>query len=646
MPDYALDVIIGAVAVGLWFGGYGLALLVTRPSRPAAAPATQELGQEPPAVASLLVNGWELTEDAAESTLLDLGARGFLEFRQPGNDIMQTTVHVRGADTAGLSAYEHRVLGRVRSLARNGMVPVTALMFRDPQEAANWAKRLRAEIIADARRRGLSRRRFSPPVVSALVSGAFIAAVLVSLAVLHYVVTHHAQDKGGKVFGAGFAAWAMLSLVSGRDVGEKDTPAGREAASRWLGVREWLRGNQAFADLPPAAVAVWDRYLAYGAAVGATRATSAAIDLGMGDCRRPWSHYGGVWHRVRVRYPRFGSHHGVSTGRLVWRTIAIAAIGLVLVRYLPKGVHFVADIKEIHNNPVSGLAGLIITVALVTGGLLLARAAYRMVRIIIDEVSPVTVTGEVLWRKVWRTVDGGENQPDRPVTYYLPIDDARSDHTDAWALPVSLLHSCQVGDAVTVQARRWSRLITSVTVVTPRGRSTEASVDVKPEALIEAAMGGAAGPGNGLGRSAAGFGALAPVPFPATELLSAAEVSEALQQPVEVDGRDATGAPVTTARYRTAGGSELTVVLMGGLAARMATAMRPNLARSGGQPVAGAGEDAYAGPDWAMARRDNLLIILRCDHVPANPAALTHLLGLAVSRMGPAVPSAGSRPRS
>ncbi len=64
----------GRVAVAAWMGLYGLMLLVTRPRAVPAAPATQDLGAEPPAVVSLLGQGWDLGEDAVEATLLDLGA--------------------------------------------------------------------------------------------------------------------------------------------------------------------------------------------------------------------------------------------------------------------------------------------------------------------------------------------------------------------------------------------------------------------------------------------------------------------------------------------------------------------------------------------------------------------------------------------
>jgi hypothetical protein len=45
------------------------------------------------------------------------------------------------------------------------------------------------------------------------------------------------------------------------------TSDGRAAAAHWLGVRSFIADHGNFDDLPPAAVAVWDRYVAYGAAM-------------------------------------------------------------------------------------------------------------------------------------------------------------------------------------------------------------------------------------------------------------------------------------------------------------------------------------------------------------------------------------------
>ena len=80
--------------VGGWFALYGLLLLATRPRGcgPARPPRTS--ARAAGASASLLGNGWDLTEDAAEATLLDLGARSVLEFRQPADDPFHTTIHM------------------------------------------------------------------------------------------------------------------------------------------------------------------------------------------------------------------------------------------------------------------------------------------------------------------------------------------------------------------------------------------------------------------------------------------------------------------------------------------------------------------------------------------------------------------------
>src|SRR2546423_896934 len=143
-----VEAIVIAAAAGGWFVLFAACVLITRPRAVQPTAPTQDLGgQEPPAVVSLLANQWDITEDAAESTLLDLAARRYLELRQPGADPIQTTIHVRDPDPAGLTAYERRVFERVSGLAVGGVVPMTALTFRDPAQAANWAKRLRAEIV-------------------------------------------------------------------------------------------------------------------------------------------------------------------------------------------------------------------------------------------------------------------------------------------------------------------------------------------------------------------------------------------------------------------------------------------------------------------------------------------------------------------
>jgi hypothetical protein len=470
-----VEVAVGALAVGGWFALYGALLVITRPRGVRPAPATQDLGPEPPAVASLVGNGWELTEDAAEATLLDLGARGVLEFRQPAADPTHTTVHLLQSNPSGLLPHERRVFDRVAAAAVGDIVPLTALTFRDPKQAQSWWKGLRGEIIADARSRGLSQRRFSPTHVGILTAGAAVAATVVAFAVAHNVFRGDEEDPLGAVLAAGFVTFAVLTAVAGRNVGERDTPAGREAAARWLGVRGWLRAHEAFAELPPSAVAVWDRYLGYGAALGTTHVASAVIDLGMGSRRRVWSSYGGTWHRVRVSYPRFWPRYGRPVPVLLPRAALALAAGFALVRWWRPLIEDLSDLDQ-----VRGVAGRASTLGFLLGVALLGYATYVVVRVVIDALAPRRLTGQVLWVEVWRQTSRRNDAPPRPWLAYLAVDSGPSDRTTAWGLPYEMVHRCDTGDTVTLTARRWSRRITDLTVVPAASPKPAPIMDLSP----------------------------------------------------------------------------------------------------------------------------------------------------------------------
>ncbi|MDG4797153.1 DUF2207 domain-containing protein [Micromonospora sp. WMMD1082] len=460
------DVAVGAVALGAWFLVYGIVRVSTRPSRPVPAPATPELGAEPPALVSLLVNRWSVTEDAVESTLLDLAARGHVELRQPGDDPMQTTLHLPPTppDEGRLRPYERRVLDRVRGLAVNGVLPLTALTFRDPTQARAWNRRLRAQVVADARAAGLSRRRFGPAVTTLLVALAVVAAVGVGLAALHYGIWHGTEDNPG--LAAGFITFAALATIAGVSPGERDTELGRQTAARWLGVRDWLRGHEQFNELPPASVAIWDRYLGYGAAVGATRLTSAVLDLGMGDRTLVWSSYGGTWHRVRVRYPRLLPRYGRTVPRLLLSAVISIAVGAFLLHVLGGAV----DLPPATADRAERAVTLVVDGVVVLAVLVLASGVYTLVRGLTDLVTERSITGEVLWVQVWRTSAQGENEPARPWLHYLAVDDGTDERTTAWGLPSRWAESCHDGDTVTIRVRPWSRRVVGLSVI-GHGRS-------------------------------------------------------------------------------------------------------------------------------------------------------------------------------
>ena len=77
---------------------------------------------------------------------------------------------------------------------------------------------------------------------------------------------------------------------------------------------------------------MWDRYLSYGAAVGASRVASEVIDLGLADRRKIWSAYGGAWRVVQVRYPRVWPRYGQTAPKLAVRAIVALAVAYGLLR--------------------------------------------------------------------------------------------------------------------------------------------------------------------------------------------------------------------------------------------------------------------------------------------------------------------------
>lgn len=457
-----LDTVLTVSAIVAWLTVYVVALVIARPASVNPAASTPDLPPEPPALASLLANRWKLTEDAAAATLLDLVARGFLEFRQPGNDIMQTTIHVRDQQRTGLTAYERVVLVRIAGLAESGMVPLAALAFRDKAQSRRWWEELRAAVVKDARLRGLSRRRLTPMVVTAFNLTALAIAVLAGFTVFHHAWPTPRHDGRAAIFVAVAVCGVLVGLAS-RDHGERDTAAGRQSAARWLGVKDWLRAHESFADLPPASVAVWNRYLSYGVAVGAARATGDAIDMGLGDHRVAWSHFGDVWHRVRIRYPRVWWRYGRTTRQIVIRALLVAAAGFLLSRLLrPTGAE----------QPGTGSK-----IMLVLAAIGVAYGVYMVVRALIDRVTPVEITGEALYIRVWKQRSRARLAPRRPWLHYLAVDDGRSGVTRAWAMPDGFVNRVRPGDLVTINVRPWSRRIDAVA---PAHRSHVVSGNVRP----------------------------------------------------------------------------------------------------------------------------------------------------------------------
>lgn len=494
MPDFEILSTIGFLA--LLVGGVAAVLawsllayvswrwLRIDPIEP--GPAIQEPpGDEPPAVVSLIAQGWVITSDAAESTLIDLAARRLVEFRQPGPDPRQTTVHVLDRPTEGLLPHERLVLDRVRACAWGGSAPIEALRGRGPSDSA-WHDRFAEEVLGEARARGLSRpASWLGPALWPLHGAAWLAGFILGLPWMPPSVS----------FWYGMGAAIASSIGASRLLPkERDTPLGREVAARWLGLRSFMAADQSFAAQPPAAVMLWDRLLAYGDALGVTHLISELVDFGEGDRRRVWSGYGGTWRRVRVRYPRFG-RPGLPAGSVVSRAVLVGGVAALMfwlsLRTMLRelGIEWpgvtapargsvwdevLSPSKRSDPDDLNIGFGLVLMSLL---GLVIARSLWRVWRTVVDLIGPVEVEGEVLWRSVWRSMTDSEDDQ-VPLSYHLPVDDGRSQETTAWALSAELARQIdpQPHDIVRLRGRPWSRWITRIEIVQRRGFAPEEHV--------------------------------------------------------------------------------------------------------------------------------------------------------------------------
>jgi hypothetical protein len=422
------------VAVAVVAGYFTVRLSLLRRRRVTAGPATPDLGDEPPAVVCLLVNGLADAPQVASATLLDLAARRVVDLHEVAPGAEHTLVRVgREPLPESAPAYERRVLERVAATAGGTYAPVAELVRTYADGGSNWQRRLVRDALLDARLRGL---------VSSAESGCalgVLAAALALGALLAPLVPRPASD--------GFAAavlvlglvWVVGSLLGGGlmaavSVGEKQsspdryTARGREVTARWLGVAAWLRNHPAMRDLPPGAVAVWDRYLAYGAALDAIPHAVRVLDFETtGQRAELTSRHTGTERTVHVeywsrnRFLRPGGPAAAQASRVwsvltlpLWIAVGLAAVTTITSRYAQVLVVLLAGVQT-------------------------ARAAYRLVRAQRDLSHPVEVTGTVLdvtTAHRQHTSDGagpqGEGLPDLPTHFYVVVDDGSSDVVRPW----------------------------------------------------------------------------------------------------------------------------------------------------------------------------------------------------------------------
>lgn len=425
-----------------WLLLLALATFATRQPSVDAGPATMELGPEPPAVVNLITSDWRLEEEAASATLLDLAARGMAQVDEVGPEL--SLVRLRGA-RGSLTEYERMVYDYAQGCAVDGVVATEALAKGQDKPAA-WWKSFRKAVIADSRGRGLSRPRWTGPWLTLLRGGAFGPAALAAWAAWEWAV-------GGAVV---IGCWALLGLINA----ERGTPAGAKAAEPWLGVRRALQDNAKFESLPAAAVTIWDRHLAYAAALDVAPSAVASLPVGLpADHRRAWSTYGsGLWHLVRVRYPR---RWGFLPGRpmvwsrspwwIAWVSVAIAALALL-------AYPIIAGLDLIGTKVVDNEAGTFNSEALeaawdragdlapaIVGPIWLLAGAL-LVLALTDIGNRRVVEGQVV--RLRRRGD------DDNYEHRMAIDDGQSRQTKAWLVRPEIYAAVSEGDVVKVSAGR------------------------------------------------------------------------------------------------------------------------------------------------------------------------------------------------
>jgi hypothetical protein len=221
-------------------------------------------------------------------------------------------------------------------------------------------------------------------------------------------------------FNAGFVyAVGACFVIGWQKAGrrQRDTPAGLAAASRWLGVRSRLADDKVFPTAPPIAVALWERYLAYGAAFGVAPGAVRPIPMGAESDSRAWSSYGGRWREVRIRYPRLlPLGWGMSPRSALFKAVVAAAAASFLLYMLAS----VAPDPRAED----GARALAAAAVLAVPAVVVLVAAFVIVKSVADLWSMLEVTGQIVRLRTF----GSEENTER----YVAVDDGTSARIRAW----------------------------------------------------------------------------------------------------------------------------------------------------------------------------------------------------------------------
>jgi hypothetical protein len=430
--------IAAGIVLGAWLVLFSVVATATMPRLPDPGPATTELGPESPAIANMLVNRCKVTTSAMSATLVDLAARRHVSIDQIGD--RQNLVRLRRQGRDGLNAYEKEVLEIAQSKATNDTAPAMELSLGYGKDADRWWKVFQKSVAEHARDLGLVRRRFNLAHKLLLTITLAIPFAIAGVGLEFFGEAQRAagedMDAGGGFGIAGFVFLIVLAVGAARLRGWRETAKGEAACAHWLGVREYLGQDEAFRDTPPAGVAIWDRLLSYGVALGVAHGTDAALPIGPTRDDEGWSPQRGLWRQVEITYPRrFG--YGESPKRAIVFSLLVLAgvsvLGVIVVRnFVPMLSDVVGDIVDDDNGqgrwlllPILAILSIPLAFVIVQ----IVRRVVMLIRAFPDLGQTSTFEGYVV-RIPWHYVRRGDNTVWAPKGY-TAVDDGHNDEVRA-----------------------------------------------------------------------------------------------------------------------------------------------------------------------------------------------------------------------
>src|SRR5262245_17858032 len=310
---------------------------IVQPPRVVATTETSEIGEETPAVASLLTNGFVVTPYAGVATLLDLAARGWLRI-VPVEDEVVVLTDGHGEQGDVLTGYEQQVLNHIHRMTAGTVHGVTGagIEVAGLRLDRRWWRRFSASVAADAHRRQLCRRRWNPLLLVVPAALVAIAAWQLWRSVREGDETAISESLLPRAIAAAVAvcivlvAWRIVTRAWSQ--AQSPTATGLQRAAFWMSLRRWME-PRGFEGASSVVANNTSRALGYAAAFGLAERAAAELPVVPEDDRTAWSNADGAWHVVRVRYP-FRPGFGRHPAFVLLAGLIVGAGIIVLQRFL------------------------------------------------------------------------------------------------------------------------------------------------------------------------------------------------------------------------------------------------------------------------------------------------------------------------